>query len=586
MEIRRILNPIIQNAIFFIFQIIIINAPIWIYWITQYSPYIRLYTILSLPITFFIAYILAVLVSLIPKCKVLMYIGTYILSILEIYLILNFGTRFSHSIFQLIAETTLNEVNDFLTTYFITPKVFLYIIIVTFFVGINVYSEKSQYIRNIATRCVHFFINRFSMVLLTIILLCGTISIYRDIRLIYCFFAYPYNEVPTKLNSYQYQTIFTTFGKIVFAAYMHNSTSKDTEKLAKTLMEISNVSSSFTSKNIILVLGESFNKYHSSLYGYTKPTNLSLEKERNNLYIMTDVVSPHNATSKCLRKLFSFSNQDNNLYWAETPLFPALYKASGYNVIFISNQESKEFSDNIWDSMNNCLVNDLTIPYLYDYINSSIYKFDMDLVREYKNIRTMAEENQPKLVIFHLIGQHSDYKERYPETDIVFTQKDYLTRKDLNDAQKNDVAHYDNATNYNDKVIGSIIDVFRNEDAIVIYFSDHSDEVYDYRDYMGRSHEPIISKGRAMHQYEVPFMIWVSDKYKKTHPDIIKKIENSVNRPYMTDDLPHLMLELAGIKSEWFEPSRSLINDQYNINRKRLLEDSKQDYDEIMNLKY
>lgn len=77
-------------------------------------------------------------------------------------------------------------------------------------------------------------------------------------------------------------------------------------------------------------------------------------------------------------------------------------------------------------------------------------------------------------------------------------------------------------------------------------------------------------------------MIWVSDKYKETHPDIIKRIENSVDRPFMTDDLPHLMLDLAGIECEWFEPSRSLINDQYNVNRKRLLEDSKQDYDEIM----
>ena len=512
-----------------------------------------------------------------------MYVGTYILSILETYLILIFGTRFSHSIFQLIAETTPNEVTGFITTYLVTPKVLLYTTIVTFFIGINVYFEKSQYIKNIVTRCIYFSLKRFSMVLYIVIVLCGTICIYRDFRLIHCLLTYPYNDVPAKLNTYQYQTIYTTFGKTIFAVYMYNSTSKDTEKLAKTLAGISNVSSSFTSKNIILVLGESFNKYHSSLYGYTLPTNLSLEKERNNLYIMTDVVSPHNATSKCLRKLFSFSNQDNNLYWAETPLFPTLYKVAGYNVTFLSNQESKELSDNIWDSMNNCLVNDLTIPYLYDYINSSIYKFDMDLVREYENIRTKVKENQPKLVIFHLIGQHSDYKTRYPETDIIFTQKDYLTRKDLNDTQKNDVAHYDNATKYNDKVISSIIEIFRNEDAIIIYFSDHSDEVYDYRNFMGRSHEPIISKGRAMHQYEVPFMFWVSDKYKKTHPDIIKKIENSVNRPYMTDDLPHLMLELAGIKSEWFEPSRSLINDQYNINRKRLLEDSKQDYDEIIN---
>ena len=49
----------------------------------------------------------------------------------------------------------------------------------------------------------------------------------------------------------------------------------------------------------------------------------------------------------------------------------------------------------------------------------------------------------------------------------------------------------------------------------------------------------------------------------------------------MIDDLPHLMLDLAGIDCKWFEPTRSVINDQFNKERKRLLLDSKQDYDLI-----
>lgn len=50
----------------------------------------------------------------------------------------------------------------------------------------------------------------------------------------------------------------------------------------------------------------------------------------------------------------------------------------------------------------------------------------------------------------------------------------------------------------------------------------------------------------------------------------------------MIDDLPHLMLDIAGIDCEWFDPTRSLINERYNANRKRLLLDSKIDYDEII----
>ncbi|MBQ5665407.1 MAG: sulfatase-like hydrolase/transferase, partial [Akkermansia sp.] len=181
--------------------------------------------------------------------------------------------------------------------------------------------------------------------------------------------------------------------------------------------------------------------------------------------MMTDVVSPHNSTAKCLRKLFSFSNQDNDLYWAKTPLFPALYKAAGYNVTFLSNQECMGSDNGIWNSMNNVLVSESSISYLYDYVNSRCYIYDMDLVKEYEKISPTTIQ-YPNFVIFHLIGQHVDYNARYPEKDVVFTLRDYQDRVDLSDVQKSTLMHYDNATKYNDKVVASIIDTFRNKDAI------------------------------------------------------------------------------------------------------------------------
>lgn len=578
-EYRRILNPIIDNPIFFIFQFIIINTPVWAYWITQFCPYLRLYAILAAPITFFVAYTLTVLINRIPKLKVPIYIITYALSIFEVYIVLNFGERFSHSMFQLIAETTLDEASGFLKAYIFTSKVLIYAIFIVVFVVFNAFAEKSCR-KSIIAKCVQFIVNKFAIMISVILLLSGTASVYRDIRFMRCLLTCPYIEVPSKLERFAYSTNYTTFGKIVYAVYMHYSTKEDLELLVKTMSGISDVSSNDVSENIILILGESFNKHHSSLYGYALPTNSALEEESNNLYVMTDVVSPHNATSKCLRKLFSFSSQDNDLYWANTPLFPALYKAAGYHVTFLSNQECLGGGNGIFNSINNCLVNESIIPYLYDYINSSVYNYDMDLVAEYEKITVL--KGHPNFVIFHLIGQHVDYNDKYPKSEIAFTLSDYEGLVNLNKEQKETIMHYDNATHYNDKVVASIIDKFRNEDAIIIYLSDHSDEVYDYRNHFGRSHEPMIERGRAMHQYEVPFIIWVSDKYKEIHPDMIDKIERSVNRPFMTDDLPHLMLEIAGITCEWFEPSRSLINYKYDISRKRLLEDSKQDYDEII----
>ena len=88
----------------------------------------------------------------------------------------------------------------------------------------------------------------------------------------------------------------------------------------------------------------------------------------------------------------------------------------------------------------------------------------MDLVMEYEKIASSI--GNPNLVIFHLIGQHVAYNDKYPKSETSFTLRDYQERVDLTEAQKETIMHYDNATHYNDKVVASIIDMFRNKDVI------------------------------------------------------------------------------------------------------------------------
>ena len=40
------------------------------------------------------------------------------------------------------------------------------------------------------------------------------------------------------------------------------------------------------------------------------------------------------------------------------------------------------------------------------------------------------------------------------------------------------IADYDNATLYNDIVLSKIVDLFRQQEAIVIYLSDHGEDCY------------------------------------------------------------------------------------------------------------
>ena len=112
--------------------------------------------------------------------------------------------------------------------------------------------------------------------------------------------------------------------------------------------------------------------------------------------------------------------------------------------------------------------------------------------------------------------------------------------------------------------------------------SDHGEEVFDYAHRNGRIHDATLSPDCCRHQYEIPFMIWMSDRYRAARPELAAAIARAVDRPYMTDDLPHLLLDLAGLSCRWFDPTRSVVNDRFDASRPRLLRDDKVDYDLIM----
>lgn len=572
----KIVRPITENPVFFCSVCGMLLFPIFIFALISND---WKYLILAIVVNYTLAYLLSCIYQLSNKSNalgVLVFLATGVLCIVEGYTAYSFGTLFSATTLQMILETNLNEVSGFLTNYCLTPKALIYF---TFVFGGGLLLMYAN--RRLKGFCISIRSNFVSCVLASVIAVSVAIYIYRDIRAILALRISDKQEMLAKLSRFKFSANYTPFGRINFGLCLCGYQAREIDQLSSVLAQDYTVSRTRTIENVVVVLGESFNKYHSSLYGYAQVTNPLLEEERrnNNLYLFGNVVAPNNATHHCLKMIFSFASQDQTIQWFEAPLFSALFKRAGYESLFVSNQEVKG-QDTTWsfDFLNNYLVSNKTAPFLFNKTNDAKQHFDLDLVQ---NAAGWLNRD-PQLWIYHLLGQHSSYANRYPENERVFTTDSYVDRADLSDAQKQWVAHYDNATLYNDKVVAAILEQFRDREAIVVYLSDHGEEVYDYRDYMGRSLKPIITPERAKYQFEVPFMIWMSDKYKENHPEVVAQVERSVDRPYMIDDLPHLMLDLAGIECEWFDPTRSVINDRFNAKRKRLLLDSKQDYDVIM----
>ena len=311
-------------------------------------------------------------------------------------------------------------------------------------------------------------------------------------------------------------------------------------------------------KNIILIIGESTTRNHMSLYDYFFNTNPLLEKiNKKNLYRFNDIISPHSHTIAVIKKLLTFYNLESEKEWFNYNNLIDIMKKSGYTTYWFSNQESSGVYGNVTVALGE--QSDKIVFSAYrDSSTEIISNYDEKIVN--KSIEFIDKESK-NFIIYHLMGAHGSYRDRYPKEFGIYK----------NESNKR-IGEYDNAILYNDYIINKIIDNFKDEDSIILYVSDHGEEVYDFRDFAGHA-ETNISR----YMVEIPFLIYTSDKFIENYPEKVENIKNSVNKPYMTDDLIHTILDIADIKTSEFDETRSIVNKNFNDKRKRII--GGKDYD-------
>ena len=196
----------------------------------------------------------------------------------------------------------------------------------------------------------------------------------------------------------------------------------------------------------------------------------------------------------------------------------------------------------------------------------------MQLIDAYRANRHDIEAPKRNFIIFHLYGQHAAYGERHPADFAKFGVRSVKSKLRLSDEQRGVVADYLNATLYNDYVVDSIIRMFSDRNAIVLYFSDHGEEVYDFRLQQGRTDLKTDVPRALRSQLDIPFMIYVSPRYAATHPQQVERIKRSIDRPFMTDNLPQVIFDLLGVRTKYYKPASSVINDAYRPQKQRMLQ--------------
>lgn len=298
--------------------------------------------------------------------------------------------------------------------------------------------------------------------------------------------------------------------------------------------------------DIVFVLGESYSRHRCQLYGYDKPTApfLSSLVADSSLTVYTDAVSPFDWTNKVLTAMWGTAPAGAPI--ASGTLFPAAFRKAGYRTALLDNEFVVNGSGFFFCD---AVLSDL----MYDTRNRKAQTYDMALVDSLRHFDT------PGLYIVHLIGQHFSYSDRFPEDCVHFTADMYDDA--YSQTQRRIMADYDNATLYNDHVLQALIGRFADRPAVLIYVSDHGEEVFELRDYFGHGNAPTSPDPRL--QLEVPMMIWTSDSFRSTHPDLVDKIHAAADKPVIISDLPHALFDLAGIATADYDPTRSFLNEAY-----------------------
>ena len=340
------------------------------------------------------------------------------------------------------------------------------------------------------------------------------------------------------------------------------------------------------SLTVVLVIGETYIKSHCGIYGYTLDTTpvMCQERDSGNLWVFDDVISPYNHTSASLKNALFCNSIAAGERWNQSPLLYAIMKLAGFDVYMWDNQLNFFKGALFSFSLNGILYQKQISGLCYTAVSDSCFDYDEQLVDDYLSSPWHSKPSAAKMVTFHLMGQHFNSAQRYPhggEWD--YFTADSITAKHpwLTQEKRAEIAEYDNATRYNDHVLGRIFDAYRDQNAVVIYFADHGEEVYDWRDFATRDESTNKAPQAIVYQNSVPMMVWCSDQYQQLHPDVISRLERGRHRPFMHDNLCQIIFDLAQIQTSYNHPERDPLSEQFKPS-KRIVYDHI-DYDKMQN---
>ena len=353
--------------------------------------------------------------------------------------------------------------------------------------------------------------------------------------------------------------------RYAIATYRDNKMIEEIVSSLKPLPYAAEVKSSHTAATIVFVVGESASRAHHSLYGYALPTTPGLDLFRDSLYIFNDAIGSSFGTVGNMERILSLKM--DNTVTGDTAIYPLLmdiFNAAGYKTFWLSNQEKS----GIFCNISGVMVSHADVVNFVGNISS-----EENLINTYDEallpvaFEALGDTSAYKFIGLHLMGSHTEYRERYPKAFKHFSAEDILThtpRPWLTESKAEKVAEYDNSIRYTDSILSELIRYVAalSEPAVFVYLSDHGEDVYDDRDFRGRDTRFV----------EIPLIIYLNAAYRVANPEIVGRLAQSGDVPVSTASIAFPLITLSGTKYPLYDAANDFLSPSYVV-RPRYVDD-------------
>lgn len=317
----------------------------------------------------------------------------------------------------------------------------------------------------------------------------------------------------------------------------------------------------------VIVIGESAYRPEMSVYGNSIATTPFADSIKDRLYTFDNVTSPSAQTAMVLEKLLTLSeeNRDRSKIWEEPGLID-FYNAAGFETYWISAHSMYGLFDN-YSHLLQRVKHKTFINQLKKWNNGfSEYLLDEELLPE---LDKALADNAPRKVIFlHLMGSHRLYEDRYPRN----YQKD---NPEFNFGADENVdkryVTYIKSLHYTDYMLSEIfkrVNADTEASSFILYLSDHAESVSKHGD--NYRHADSAQDPRSL---EIPFILWLSDTYKKENSEFVQHFADYIHRPYETNWAINSFLELSRISHPKINYQKSIFDADFKPKKRRRFEE-------------